>query len=202
MGQDDVHSTLSMGSPNVFPSKIFSIFKAQSSVLHHGNSIIPFFSFASSTEFTLCMFSSRIFFAFAYKFFDGMIVISEPLKIFFSNKIKKDKNILIVPILFDMDEIDSEKCIPNVNLFEENIVYSGDLSERKDGFITLLKAFYLLCKKRPQSRLIVLGTSNNDLHLKNIKEFTRELEIDDKIIFLGFVSRNKYVNVLKSSKLL
>lgn len=68
----------------------------------------------------------RLYVHYVYKFFDGIIVISDSLKLYFTNKIRKNAFMLKLPILVDVDKIYN----PNVKR-EKIITYTGPLTDRK-----------------------------------------------------------------------
>lgn len=90
----------------------------------------------------------------------------------------------------------------SVNLNEENfvIVYSGRLIKEK-GVLQLLQAFKQVEVQIPQSRLLIIG-ANAYGNKQKTTPFTQQLEaevnnIQDKVIFTGFVNYNQLPSYLK-----
>jgi glycosyltransferase involved in cell wall biosynthesis len=129
---------------------------------------------------------------FIYNLFDGLIVISESLKGFFQQELNINCRYHITPIL--VEEIDDgvESNISN------NIVYTGSLLERKDGIISLIKAFSKITKQFPELRLVMTGNLNKTNDRERILCSIREEGIESKIEFTGYISE-KELKVLTSS---
>lgn len=74
------------------------------------------------------------------------------------------------------------------------LVILGRLVEKK-GHKYLLEAFQLINKNIPDTRLIIIGQGNKEKELKN---HVKELQLDNKIIFLGFEENPyKYLKIGK-----
>jgi glycosyltransferase involved in cell wall biosynthesis len=84
----------------------------------------------------------------------------------------------------------------------ECIGYAGSLTEQKDGFFTLIRAFATLAGQRTRSRLIVLGAPELASNGEGARRLVRELGLEERVEFKGFVPRQEYVRVLSSAGLL
>ncbi len=105
---------------------------------------------------------------------DKIKVIYNPVDIGYINKVKDEG-------IEDIDIDPSQKLIISV----------GRLEEQKD-FSTLIRAFSLVVKK-VDSKLIILGKGSQEKQLKRLCE---ELDIAEKVLFLGFKENpQKYVNL-------
>jgi hypothetical protein len=85
------------------------------------------------------------------KYFDGFVVISEPLRHYISGQMKASAKIVRLPIIIDVQEPFEE--LPAEIPPYPYIIHSGALSQQKDGIIDLFKAFAMLVlsKKNRQS---------------------------------------------------
>ncbi len=135
------------------------------------------------------------------KFAKGIIVISNPLKIYHSKFISEDK-IFISPILVDTDEW-HRHSIPEqfyrLNSFFGNhhpvIGYSGSFA-RKDGFTYILKAFQKFVALNPRAALVAAGKADKSVSMQNILQLVDNMGLKDNFFYLGLLSRRemKYVN--------
>lgn len=140
---------------------------------------------------------------FESKFFDLVIVVNEGLK----NKLfKNDKGerIKILPLGANLKKLRAVKVdrsfwkIYGVELESLILIYIGDF-HRTRHLENLLMAFKIVCKnfKRKNLRLVLVGGKDKDR--KFLKELTKELSIDSKVIFLGIVPYNIIPSLLKNS---
>ena len=83
----------------------------------------------------------------------------------------------------------------------EYILYCGNLNLNKDGVDILIKSFAKISCKFPEMNLVLIGTGNPDEEtiLKNIISV---LNIQNKVHFLGQVTRTEVPNYLKNAKVL
>lgn len=135
------------------------------------------------------------------KLCNGIIVISDELKKYFEKEIGFNKKILKVPIIYNPRELE----LKSENPFDSdkfNIVYNGDLSDKKDGISILIESFSEFNKSFPQSILHLLGrpASNNDL-LKT-EELVKKLKLTKQVLIKGFITRNKLISFLNYADLL
>ncbi len=103
-----------------------------------------------------------------------------------AHKIRVIYNPSVTAVLFDQMQEDVEH--PYLNLMGSPLyVAAGRLTIAK-GFDVLLTAFALLCKKRPEARLIVLGEGPERRALEKMRD---DLGLQDSVDFPGFV-RNPF----------
>ncbi|HVG42628.1 MAG TPA: glycosyltransferase [Chitinophagaceae bacterium] len=129
------------------------------------------------------------------KYSSGVIVISSCLKKHYLNYLPENKT-LINPILVSAD---MHKIINDENNSGTNgelkrspegkrlLVYSGSFAE-KDGVHYLIDAFSQLVQKHPNTLFIMTGKNENELLMDRVKMHIKQLQLEDKIQLLGFVS--------------
>ena len=75
------------------------------------------------------------------------------------------------------------------------VIYLGRLKKYK-SVDHLLRAFALVVKDMPEARLTIVGDGD---FKNNLMDLTRELSLEDKIEFTGFVSENEKVKILQKA---
>jgi glycosyltransferase involved in cell wall biosynthesis len=93
-------------------------------------------------------------------------------------------NLGINPVEFKRNELLRSRTRNNMNIKEDEIVIGnvGRLVHFK-GQENLIRAFSLLNKKFPDTKLIITGSGELELRLKELCE---EIKVKDKVIFTGF----------------
>ncbi|MCX6232336.1 MAG: glycosyltransferase [Bacteroidetes bacterium] len=133
-----------------------------------------------------------------YSIFDGIVVISETLLNFFTLDYPVKAKIIVLPIITEI-KTNSETVFSEIS---NNLVYTGSLSQKKDGILTIIKAFASINYKYPTIKLILTG----DLRFSDVKmeviDFIKEKELDDKIIFKGYLPEDELINLTNTAKLL
>ena len=138
-----------------------------------------------------------IYCRYVYMCFDGIIVISKSLYAYFSNRIKKGASLLLVPIIVDLDEYTNPGKITQ----NDNIAYCGTLYEKKDGILILIEAFKRISSKYRNSKLYIIGDSHNSDKDK-IRKLIKHLQIEDRVILTGYVSRERLKELLSNAAIL
>lgn len=67
------------------------------------------------------------------------------------------------------------------------VLFVGRLAPNKCHH-DLIAAFAVLCRVRPQSRLVLVGEASPPQYLQTLKNFARKLEVHDRVVFAGKVS--------------
>lgn len=117
--------------------------------------------------------------------FDYFIVVSDSLRKFYENKIGKTKCVYIPNVIDELPDKISK-------LISKNIITIGRLSPEK-GQKDLIDVFKLVNKELPKTKLYIVG----DGSLKEeLREYTKNLKLQDNIIFTGFLDekgKEKYI---------
>ncbi len=111
-----------------------------------------------------------------------------------------DKNIEVTPFGIDMEQF---KVLEVKSVFSKNDIVIGTVKtlEEKYGIEYLIKAFKILSDKYPELPLKLLIVGGGSLE-KELKQLTKDLNIEDKTIFTGkvpFEDVPKYHNMLSVS---
>lgn len=129
---------------------------------------------------------------------DGIICISQYIADFYSERGVSQKKLFLVPSTVDAERFQ----IPESPMFGfEYILYCGNLNLSKDGVDILIKSFAKIADKFPEINLVLLGSGNPDDEtvLKNI---VAELNIQNRVYFLGQITRTDVPKYLKNAKVL
>jgi len=130
------------------------------------------------------------------KLFDAFIVINNQLKKFQFEDLRLNIPCIVVPILID------ESIIENKLKIRKSIVYTGTFLERKDGILTILKAFSYFKVKFPDYKLFLTGSPQSSPDYKNIIDLIKQLKIIDSVIFTGYLSEIELREIIFSAELL
>lgn len=120
-------------------------------------------------------------------FFDGIVLITNELDNYYKNVINSKTKTCIIPILVDFSTFRSLEQVKNKGS-SNRLVYTGSLLERKDGIVTILKAFKLVSQKFPEKKMVITGDVTKSDDYYNIIDVIDNLGIRDKVEFTGFLS--------------
>lgn len=133
------------------------------------------------------------------KYYDGLIAISNNLKLYFN---KYNSNILIIPILSDYpDKVE----IKDTN-FEYGdcfkLAFSGSISLKKEGFDDLFSALSLLNENYPNFEFHLYGNIKKN-EMKNIlNDLPKKNNIQSKVFYHGVVNEKEIHDILQEFHLL
>lgn len=117
--------------------------------------------------------------------FDYFVVVSDSLRKFYEKKIGKTKCVYIPNVIDELPDKISK-------LNSKNIITIGRLSPEK-GQKDLIDVFKLVNKELPKTKLYIVG----DGSLKEeLRKYTKNLKLQDNIIFTGFLDekgKEKYI---------
>lgn len=129
----------------------------------------------------------------------GLIVISQALKDYFTDKGVNNDKIHIVNMTVDANRFSG---LQKVNVSEKYVAYCGTVSNNKDGVDKLIRAFALLSGKHPDLKLYIIGKiPRKDEENGNIR-LIRELGIEDKVRLTGVVPAEQMPQMLKDAVML
>lgn len=140
----------------------------------------------------------KIYNRLVYRIFDGVIVISEQLRVFFEPLLKRSADQLLVPIIVNLEEFNASKEFMSS---EKYIAYAGNLSDHKDGISTLLEAFRQVTLEHPDARLYLIGKPAPDAQQK-VDTFIAKHRLQSRVVVTGYVSREDLVAYLKGASAL
>ena len=134
------------------------------------------------------------------KKFDGLFVISRPLKEYFISAGIPEKKIKIINMIVD----ESRFVGVEVNISKEKyIAYCGIIyNDSKDGVLDLIKAFIKYHKSYPDRKLLIAGPIKSKKQKVIYENYVRENGMDGFVVFLGLVSPNDMPVLLANAEML
>ena len=134
-----------------------------------------------------------------FKQFDGMILMTKSLQIYYEKFTNKHCKTIIVPMTVDLDRFDlAEK---HNNSHDNYIAYCGNLNSKKDGVDILIEAYSEFNKKFPNIKLTLIGSGSEE-SISYYKKLTQELHIKDYVNFEGYIETNEIPKYLLNAKAL
>ncbi|WP_117882530.1 glycosyltransferase family 4 protein [Aureibaculum luteum] len=128
---------------------------------------------------------------------DIMFLMTKGLMNFYKELLNNSAKLFHIPMTVDIERFNKAKLITNNNNYV--ISYVGLMNSKKDGVDILIKAFAVAIKKFPNIVLQLIGPKKPDEdYLKQI-EFIENKKLDDKIIYLGQIPRDKIPSLLINS---
>lgn len=124
---------------------------------------------------------------------DKVIVVSDPLKKIVGSVLNGNSNIIVIPNGVNFDHFQTNS-LTNC-LIHPSILFLGRLVTVK-GCDLLIKAIPLIKKKIPDIHIYIAGDGNQ---LSALEGMVSELNISDNVSFLGHISGEKKISVLKSA---
>lgn len=133
------------------------------------------------------------------KICDGIFCISNYLIHFFLKKGVNEKKLFLVPSTVDAERFKTSSCSP---LEFQYILYCGSLTLMKDGVDILIKSFASISDTHPEINLVLIGKSysfDTDLFFRDL---VLSLKIEERVFFIGEMSRNEVPAYLNNAKIL
>ena len=143
-------------------------------------------------------FLSKYFFRYLhYNLFDGVFLMTKNLISYFSSAYKTPY--MHIPMTVELDRFDKKsKKSKSTN----TIVYTGFLSDEKDGIDLLLKAFAEVVQKYKVYRLHLYGAAASQNILDKYHELIDQLGISEVVDFKGKVTREVITEKISEAKIL
>lgn len=135
------------------------------------------------------------------KLYDGVIVISNYLKNYFSDLIKKNAKVLLIPILVDLNRFHENTSKEIVNKYQDYIAYCGYMIGDKDGVDILIDSFNIIANKYNNLNLLLIG-GGPPADLKRLTEKVKNLNLEDRIYFTGEISQEQVPEYLINAEIL
>lgn len=140
-----------------------------------------------------------------FKIFGGFIVISENLQEYINIHKSKKAKVIKVPILVNDSAFSSDKQVNEIikELNEPYIIHNGDITyESKDGIAEMIKAFGE-AQKILSFPVKFIITSRLELSpvQSEIKRYIKENDLEDKILFTGFLTKEEITILQKNASL-
>ncbi len=129
----------------------------------------------------------------------GLFVISNPLREYYENLGIDPSKIHVLNMTVDVERF---KNIKKAACREKYIAYCGNVSNNKDGVDILIKSFALVCKKRPDIKLYIIGKTPSQTEASDNFRLIKSLGIEERIVFTGVVSSEQMPQLLKDAMVL
>ena len=129
----------------------------------------------------------------------GLFVISNPLREYYENLGIDPSKIHVLNMTVDVERF---KNIKKAACREKYIAYCGNVSNNKDGVDILIKSFALVCKKRPDIKLYIIGKTPSQTEASDNLRLIKSLGIEERIVFTGVVSSEQMPQLLKDAVVL
>lgn len=134
---------------------------------------------------------------FGYRFFDGIVVMTESLREYYRVKTKNK-----LPIELVLMTVEVERFNINKNNGNKYLAYIGDLTLEKDGVDILIRSFKKVVQIFPNYKLKIAGSTKKNADVIFLKTLVNELNLNEKVEFLGKLHRDKVPEFLTSADLL
>jgi len=168
--------------------------------------LTPFCEFMSKTD----RFVFKNFLYYSVKQADAIVSVSETTKKDIHRYFPSTKNIQTIAngmesLSLPVTEV--EKNWPLIKkkyqLKNDFICYIGSFSPRKN-ILSLVKAYYLICKKYPSYQLVLCGRFSDNPYIQKIinevKNFSKEKNLENNIKIIGYLSTAEKSTLLTKAK--
>ena len=140
-----------------------------------------------------------IYLQFVIKRFDGIYVINNALKNYFSEKTNGKVPVRVINMLVDPTRFE---CNRRQQHAETIISYCGTLDGDKDGIPILIESFATIANEFPLLKLQLIGSLNNAVTRGNIESLIQKSDIVNRVIITGSVDRDAIPALLCNSDIL
>lgn len=130
---------------------------------------------------------------------DNIFCISQYLVDFYSSNGVKKKKLFLLPSTVDPERFSENQPNP---LPYEYVLYCGSLTIEKDGVNILIESFTKLSNSYPDLKLVLIGKGDTDKEEIAIRQLVIKLKQEERVVFLGHLSRNKIPAYLCNAKIL
>jgi len=133
-----------------------------------------------------------------YRWFDYLFFITNELKNFYLPLTKKSSKYIILPVTVDTDRFNKKVD----SLRSNNITYCGDLSQSKDGVLSLIESFSQLPDSYNHIKLKLIGQTKDKVHKEKLEKLIKEKKLENRVIRTGFIHSENMPDELYDSCLL
>ena len=142
-----------------------------------------------------------IYMRIVYKKYTGILVMTQILKkLFITNGIPENK-ILIVSQTVDIKRFENCNLNFSITLPSDYIAYVGSLKQKKDGVLTLVKAFYDVSINFPKIHLVIAGEASHN-EIEDLMEIINRLKLEGKVHYIGSIKAIEIPTFFYFAKLL
>ena len=140
-----------------------------------------------------------VYLNFIIKRFDGIYVINNALKNYFTKKTNGNVPVRIINMIVDPTRFE---CSRKPGSTKALVTYCGTLDGDKDGVPVLIESFAIIANEFPLLKLQLIGSLHNTSTRHNIESLIKRLHIENRVIITGAVTRNEIPALLCNSDIL
>ena len=129
---------------------------------------------------------------------DGFVLMTKTLMNYF-NTFSNHPPLLHLPMTVDLERFKKQMAQP-LEFKKPYIAFVGVMDDYKDGVNILIEAFYKIAKDYPKLKLYLIGGWNYDTPAH--QELIKELELDDRVYWVGEYPRDTIPSIICNAKLL
>jgi len=134
-----------------------------------------------------------------YRLFDGILVITKQLLSYFKEVMKYSKPVILIPMIVDIDRFNN---MPVKKIEINNIVFTGEIDEQKEGISTLIRAFAQAFKKYNNMTLNIYGKAKDKDKIKQYEELIDNLGVENNITINSYKKRDEVTKILLNADIL
>lgn len=153
----------------------------------------PFLSYSKSFIGRLKL---SIYLNLVCKLFDGFVVISKSLELYFKPYLRSKTRVYLLPIL-----VETERFSKKVKEIKPCISYCGSMQGDKDGVPILIEAFRKIADDYPEAELHLIGSTEFDGFVE-LENKAREYKLESRIVFTGRIEREQMPELLSTARIL
>ena len=134
-----------------------------------------------------------------FRWFDDFLIMTKTLIEFYRPLARKNARFMHLPMTVDLERF---PCQDSVLSEANEITYCGDLSQTKDGVITLIEAFALIKDDYPKIKLRLLGSNKDSAYMVRLRRLIEDLKLGSHVDLAGYVHPEEIPAQLKKARLL
>jgi glycosyltransferase involved in cell wall biosynthesis len=142
-------------------------------------------------------FLGKFYIIFAYRFLDGMVVMTKNLLQYFKPLTSRMTKFEIINMTVDINRFNNVPV--NNTIYYEYLAYCGSLRQSKDGILTLIQAFSKITITFPEIKLLIIG-NGTEVERMAIFKMIQSLMVQGKVILAGFISKDEIPYYLSNAK--
>jgi glycosyltransferase involved in cell wall biosynthesis len=143
-----------------------------------------------------------IYLKFVLQRFDGIYVINNALKKYFSELTKRKVEIIVINMIVDSSRFENVKSASTSIVNTRKITYCGSIEGDKDGIPILIEAFSIIANEFPNTQLQIITSSKNPTTREKMFSLAEKFGIADRFSLIGPINRDQIPRVLCDSDIL
>lgn len=190
------------GHTTLLPLIVGSVARLRGAVLLFDGCELPF---VYERQLARRRLQERLYTPVAYRWFDGVLVISEYLERYFESRIRRSARLLRVPILVDVERFANAdgRSTRAADAARDRpfIAYTGEINPAK-GTDVLVRSFAMIASSFPDVDLLLTGFGNPPQYLDDTLALAGALGVGERVRYLGSVRNDQLPGLLKRASVL